>query len=315
MNFAILGCAHMHIQSYLGALKELKINIAGVYDKNKDLLLEFCKKNDLKPYEDIDELLNCNIDAVIICSENNLHKAYTIKACEKKCHVLVEKPIATTIDDANEMIECCKNNNVKLMVCFPVRFSTPIVQLKKAINEIGDIRSIVATNHGSMPGSWFIHKELSGGGSVMDHTVHVADIIHWILNSKVKSVNAVMDTLFHDIDIEDSGLLLIEFENGVIASIDTSWNRPKSFPCWGDLAMDFHGTKGSIRVDAFLERGNMYRDEANKSLYYDFGNDMDFELVKEFINAIKEDRPPKITGEDGLYALEIALMAYDFAKN
>ncbi len=311
MRIAILGCAHMHIQSYTDALKDLNVDIIGLTDKNIKIAKGFCEKNNLKFYEDINTLMDLKPDAVVICSENSLHKYYSVIACKNKCHVILEKPIATNEEDAMEIINCAYENKVKVMICFPVRYSTPIKELKKNIGEIGDIRSIVATNHGSMPGGWFIDKDLSGGGSVIDHTVHVADIIHWVLNLKVKEVKAVMDTLFHDLSVEDSGLLLIEFENGAIASIDTSWNRPKLYPAWGDVVLDFHGTKGSIKVDAFSERGFLYEDEARKPIHYNFGVDMDFEMIKDFIDAIENDRPSPVTGEDGLYALKIALMAYD----
>ncbi|MCL2322040.1 MAG: hypothetical protein FWC47_08055, partial [Oscillospiraceae bacterium] len=93
---------------------------------------------------------------------------------------------------------------------------------------------------------------------------------------------------------------------------DTSWNRPKSYPAWGDVVLDFHGTKDSIRVDAFSERGMLYRDELGKPIHYSFGSDMDFEMIKDFVDVIENDKPSPVTGEDGLYALKIALIAYDF---
>ena len=312
MRVAILGCAHMHVQSYVNSLKALDVEIIGLSDNDMDSGKNFCIKNDIKFYEDVNNLLDLKPDAVIVTSENSLHKYYSLKAAEHNCHIILEKPIATNEEDAVEIIHCAKIHGVKLMICFPVRYSNPIKELKKSLSSIGDIRSIVATNHGSMPGGWFVEKDLSGGGSVIDHTVHVADIIHWFLDLKVKKVYSVMDTLFHDLDVEDSGLILIEFENGAIASIDTSWNRPKSYPAWGDVVLDFHGTKDSIRVDAFSERGMLYRDELGKPIHYNFGSDMDFEMIKDFVDAIENDKPSPVTGEDGLYALKIALIAYDF---
>ena len=98
---------------------------------------------------------------------------------------------------------------------------------KKAIDEnaVGKILAAKTTNHGSMPGGWFIEKEKSGGGAVMDHTPHVVDLLRWMMKSDPVEVYAEADTLFHDIDIDDAGMLTIQFDNGVFASLDTSWSR------------------------------------------------------------------------------------------
>ncbi len=317
MKVCILGCAHLHITSYISCLKELGVEIVGLYDKDINVANQMSEKFDIPIFSSPEQLIETKCDISLICSENIYHKEYTLLSAKNKVHVIVEKPIATTIEDANEMIKACKDNNVELMICFPVRYATPIIEAKKAIDngDIGKIEAIVATNHGQMPGGWFVDEKLSGGGSVIDHTVHAADIINWILKPKVKTVESSISTQLHDMKTDDSGLLLMEFEDKTICSIDTSWNRPKGYPQWGDLIIDFIGDKGSIHVDAFVESGIIYGNENEKARSYFFGNNMDFEMMKDFIQKINNKEKSPVTGEDGKFALDIALKAYEFSKN
>src|SRR5699024_1415671 len=125
-------------------------------------------------------------------------------------------------------------------VAYPVRFSTPIAQLKQMVDN-GDFGEIVAfrtTNRGKNPGGWLIDKELSGGGAVLDHTVHMVDIMRWYLNEEITEVDANVNTYFNDIDIDDAGILTLEFANGVIASHDASWSRYDAYPIWGDVTIE-----------------------------------------------------------------------------
>ncbi|MFV0503398.1 MAG: Gfo/Idh/MocA family protein [Lachnospirales bacterium] len=316
MKVCILGCAHMHVVSYIKSLLKLNVEIIGVYDKDLKKSEKMSKEFAIDLYTNVEKLLKVQCDIALICSENIYHKEYTVMAAEKKLHVIVEKPVATTMEDADIMIKSCEKNNVELMICFPVRYSSPIVEAKKIIesNRLGKIQSIVATNHGQMPGGWFVEKKLSGGGSVIDHTVHVADIVNWILQPKIKNLTAVISRQLHDIETDDSGLILMKLEDDAIFSIDTSWNRPSGYPMWGDLVIDFIGEKDSLRVDAFLESGIIYGGANEKARSYAFGNDMDFEMLKDFIHTIESGGKSKVTGEHGKFALDIALKAYEFAE-
>ena len=115
--------------------------------------------------------------------------------------------------------------------------------------------------------------------------------------------------------IDDAGLLTLEFENGVIASHDASWSRFTEYPTWGDVTIEVIGTKQTVKVDAFKEHIRMFS-SGEKSLEHVFyGNDMDFGLIRDFINCVKEGREPSITGYDGLKSLEVSLAAYESSKS
>src|SRR5690606_30679800 len=171
-------------------------------------------------------------------------------------------PIATALEDAAVMVTEANKAGVILRAAFPVRHSDPVIRLKSIVESgaIGDVIGIAGTNRGKMPPGWFLDKELAGGGAVFDHTVHVVDIMRWYLNSEVAQVYAEVDTLLHDVDIDDAGMLTMEFENGVIATLDPCWSRPKTFPTWGDVTMKIVGTKGTLAVDAFAQTGEVFSD-------------------------------------------------------
>jgi predicted dehydrogenase len=318
MKIGILSCDHMHAESYTESLKHIeKVEIAGIAEEDEKKGKDFAQRHGIRYFKDYGDMLSDkSVDAVLICSANSKHAKMTIDAAKAKKHIIVEKPIATTIEDAQKMIDACKENKVKLMVSFPVRYAPPIRRMKEIVDngKLGEIIGISATNHGTMPGGWFIEKNLAGGGAIMDHTVHVVDILRWILKSEVKEVYAKMGTLIHDIPVEDCGLISMKFENEIFATLDASWSRPKSFPTWGDVTFEIAGTKGSMSVDTFAQHGMLYSDEIaySKNLYW--GDDMDYLMLKDFVRCIHDDMPEPVTGKDGLEALRVALKAYESVK-
>ncbi|MFH1824815.1 MAG: Gfo/Idh/MocA family oxidoreductase [Candidatus Firestonebacteria bacterium] len=314
MKIGILSFAHMHAYSYAHCVK-LNPNaiLVGVADDDRKRGQDAAKRFKTKYFSSFKKLLEQDdLEAVIICSENVKHKELTEMCAHAKKHILCEKPIATNIKDAIRMIEVCKNNNVKLQIAFPCRFIPSVVRAKRLVNsgEIGKILAIRSTNHGKMPGGWFINKKLAGGGAVMDHTVHVVDLMRWFLKREVKKVYAEVDKLIYKMKIDDCGTLMMEFENGVFASLDPSWSRPKTFPTWGDLTMKIIGEKGIVSVDAFSQNISVYDDKNNKYYMENWGSNYDVSLIKNFIDMILYNKEPFISGYDGLKALEVALAAY-----
>lgn len=317
MKVGMMSFAHMHAYSYADGVKRLpNVELVGIFDENIERGEQVAKTFNTVHYSDQVEFLELEMDAVIICSENNRHKEMVVNAAKAKKHILCEKPIATSLIDAKEMIQVCKDHAVILQIAYPVRFSSPIQQVKEMIDkgELGDIVAFRTTNRGQNPGGWFIDEEQSGGGAVLDHTVHMVDIMRWYLNQEVTEVNAIIDSYFHDIAIDDAGLLTLEFANGVIASHDASWSRFTEYPTWGDVTIEVIGTKQTVKVDALKEHIRMFS-SVKKSLEHVFyGNDMDFGLIRDFIDCLKEGREPSITGYDGLKSLEVSLAAYESSK-
>lgn len=314
VKIGMISFAHMHSFSYAECLKSLdNVKITAVSDRDWKRGRIMSKRLRAPYFKDYQDLLKEDVDAVVICSENALHKELTVAAAKAGKHILCEKPISTNLKDANSMIEAARENNVKLQIAFPCRFIPAMVWLKDFLSNggVGEVLTISATNHGTMPGSWFVDKELSGGGAVIDHTVHIIDLIRWMLKIEVKEVYAEIDTSFFKLKVDDCGILNMKFNSGIIASLDASWSRPvKSFPTWGDVTIRVKGTEGEVYVDSFAQHVKVYNNKQIRSSWQYWGDNMDMGLIKDFIRNVEEDRPASITGEDGLKAMEVALAAY-----
>ena len=318
-KFAILSFAHIHAWSYARVLKELpNAELAAIYDDDPDRLAKAAETYKVdKKYSDYYKLLEKeNIDAVIVASENTKHHDLVIAAAEHGKHIICEKPLATTLKDADEMIEAARKHGVKLQTAFVMRYHETTVEVKRLIDrgEIGEILAITTTNHGKYPGLWFADPKLAGGGAVMDHTVHTADLMRWYTGDEVDTVYAKIGVNIRpELLSEDNALILLKFRKGVLGSIDCSWSRPDNWPIWGDVYLGIFGTEGYILVDAFRSCITLAsKGETLKWIY--FGPDCDKEMIRDFIKCIEEDKEPKASGWDGRQALEIALAAYESHK-
>jgi predicted dehydrogenase len=154
---------------------------------------------------------------------------------------------------------------------------------------------------------------LAGGGAILDHTVHLVDIMRWFTGSEVESMYARSNRIFHgdEVSVETGALEMLTFENGAFGTIDASWSRPQYWPTWGGLTFEMVMERGAVVVDAFRQNLNVYRHEWQRSNWAYWDSDMNEAMVSEFVAAIREDRQPLVTGLDGLRAVEAALAAYE----
>ncbi|WP_028547290.1 Gfo/Idh/MocA family protein [Paenibacillus sp. UNC451MF] len=318
VRIGMISFAHSHGRSYFRELVSMPdVEIVGISDENKERIQPLLDSHGIAYFEDYHDLLRLEeMDAVVICSENVHHARLTIDAAQAGKHVICEKPLGTTVQDMKAMILACEENGVRLMTAFPCRYLPAVVEAKEAVDrgDIGEIIAIKGTNRGSMPGSWFVDPALSGGGAVLDHTVHVMDLMRWFLGSEPAQVYAEMGTLFHDLPVEDSGMVHVTFASGVIAVLDTSWSRSKSFPFWGDVTMEIIGTNGVISVDAFGQKNEVYSNDAGKAQWSHWGDRMDAYMLKDFVRTMKENGKVPISGEDGMHSAAVALAAYESFK-
>jgi UDP-N-acetylglucosamine 3-dehydrogenase len=316
MKLGIMSFAHMHAYSYAKGIQQVDgVELAAVWDEDRSRGEEMASEFGASFYADYTELLSQDIDAVIVTSENAKHYQHVLAAASFGKHILCEKPLAINVGDAQEMIDGCKEKGVVLQTAFPVRFNTVVERAKQMIDEgqLGRIMAIRGTNRGVFPDGWFVEKELSGGGAVMDHTVHVVDIMRWFMGAEINEVYAEVDHRINNGPIDDCGILTFEFDNGVFATLDCSWSRNKTFPTWGDVTIEVVGLNGTLSIDAFAQKVNVYNNENGVEWDY-WGDDMDTGLVRDFVQTIKEGRTPSITGLDGLRALEAVLAAYESAE-
>jgi len=319
-KIGIMSFAHGHANSYATTLQQIpSVTLAGIYDDNPQRGETAAQRYGAPFFAEANSLLDQGLDGVMICSENAKHRSMVEAAAGKVAHILCEKPIATTGEDGQAMIDLCRRTNTQLQIAFPVRFSPPLQWLKATLDkgELGKIYAVQTTNHGSMPGGWFIDKALSGGGAVLDHTVHVIDLLRWFWGAEVTEVYAEIghDLLHPGLGIDDVGLLSFTLDNGVYGTLDTSWSRPSSYTTWGDVKIEVTAEKGVVLVDAFRQHLAVSSNKAGKTQWRHWGSNMDLGLVNDFIDMIRTGREPSITGLDGLRALEVALAAYRSAES
>jgi predicted dehydrogenase len=322
IRIGILSFAHHHGEAYISNLRGMEgVELLGVADDDPMRGQTIAAQNKAQYFHTYEDLFEAKPDGVIICTENNRHRAFVEMAASRGIHVLCEKPIATTLEDARAIIEACEKAGVFLMTAFPMRFSAPLLEIKARLDngDFGDVYCFNATNQGELPTknrAWFVDPELAGGGAIMDHTVHLVDIMRWFTGSEVESMYACSNKIFHadEVEVETGALEMLTFENGVFATIDASWSRPQYWPTWGGLTFEMVTQRGAVIVDAFRQNLNVYRHDWQRSNWAYWGSDMNQAMISDFASAIREDRPPHITGMDGLRALEATLVAYESTR-
>jgi predicted dehydrogenase len=319
MRIAFLNVAHLHAEAYIHNLRCLPgVEVCGVADENAVRGQDFSRRHALPWFDSYERLLDTRPDGVLVCSENTRHAPLVRLAGERGVHVLCEKPLCIVRQEGLEMVETCRKNGAILMTAFPMRFSAPLLELKHQVQggNLGRILCFNAFNQGELPLAypWFTDPALSGGGAVMDHTVHLADVMRWYTGSEVVEVYAQSNRIFHadKVQVETGGLVMLTFADGAFASIDCSWSRPvQSYPSWGGLGFEMITERGSISADAFRQNLTVYREDVKKTTWDYWGSDANQAMINEFVTAVAERREPAVTGVDGLRATEIVLAAYE----
>lgn len=323
LRVGIMSFAHLHAEGYIQNLRALPdIEYVGFADHDPERLQKYGEQFNSATYDSYEALLADNLDAVIICSENNKHRELVELAANAGVHILCEKPIATNEADAQAMIDACNKANVKLMIALPMRFSTTAQQLKQSLmkGDLGGLYCANTTNQGENPDyhrAWFSDKDLAGGGAVMDHTVHVVDLLRWYMDAEPIEVYAEVDNLFHkdSVDVDTAGLLMITFDNGVFVSLDTSWSRPAFYPTWGNVKIDLIAEQGVLKTDYFTQKLTVYEGNQQHPVWHFWGSDPNQGMIEEFFACIRAEREPVITGKDGLMALKVVLAAYESGRS
>lgn len=313
IRVGFLGVAHMHAWGYVSALQSCgDARVTAVWDHEMRRKDTFALEHGLQLAESIEDLLDRS-DAVIITSSNRSHAELAGKAAAAGKPILCEKPLVTNAEEEQQMVAAVKGK-ARLMTSFPCRFAPSYVRLKERVRagDIGDIQAICATNRGRCPFDWFVDLEESGGGAMIDHTVHVADLLRDLLGAEPTSVQAQIGNNMYGQEWEDTAMLTLEYPNGVFASLDSSWSRPQSFKTWGDVTMNVVGSKGVIELNMFGQAADVYTQSHGMGSY---GSSLDSALVEEWLASIQEDREPSVTLEDGLAASRVAIVAYKSARH
>jgi predicted dehydrogenase len=314
-KIGIMSFAHLHAHSYAAALNELpEAELTALWDDDPERGQAMAEQYGTRFESDLGAFLQSDIQGVIICSENVKHRQMVEQAAAAKKWILCEKPLAPNVADAKAIIAACKKAGVGLGTAFPCRYVPSLMVIKDQLtsDEYGEIYAASCTNHGQNPGGWFNDPELSGGGAVMDHTVHVVDLLRWMTGKEFVDVYCEAGNQLHGegFPTDDLGSLHLTMDGGIQISHLASWSRPKSFPTWGDVTMEIICEKGVLSVDAFNQKVNVYDDSAGRLRWAPWGDDADLALVRAFVESVENQASPAITGLDGLRATEVTAAAY-----
>lgn len=316
VRIGILTAAHVHTGSYVHCTKaNPDSELIGLWDDDLERGKPYAEKNGMAFWTDLDELLDA-VDAVVITSENLRHAELVEKAAANGKHILCEKPLAASESEEVRIRRAVETSGVKLMTAFPCRFSPAFMKLVDRVKsgEIGPIRAICATNRGSNPGGWFTEPEKSGGGAMIDHVVHVTDLLRALLNEEPTRVLAQIGSNMYGQAWDDTAMLTIEFPSGIFATLDSSWSRPAGYKTWGDVTMNVVGELGVIELDMFGPAVDVYSNEGKSHIAAGYASDMDYMMIDGFIQSILKDQEPPIGMYDGLQAARVAVKGYESAK-
>jgi len=262
-----------------------------------------------------------DIDVVIVCTPPHLHAPISIAAMEKGKHVLCEKPLARTIDEAKEMLDAAKRNNVKLKCGFNHRFHPSVKQARRVFDEgvIGEL-NFLRCRYGicGRPGyekEWRANPEIVGGGHLMEQGIHGIDLFRWFAGDFSQAVGFTSTRFWKMTPLEDNAFALFKTAKGQIASLHSSltqWKNLFSFEVFGQEGyICTSGLGGSYGTERIAVGKRVFFEPFREEIIEFRGEDRSWhEEWRELVASIREDREPMGNGRDGLEALRLVLAVY-----
>ncbi len=323
IDVVLLGVAHTpHALSYADALRRSRTGrLAGIFDPSPELGGPLAEELGVSYYSDAGELVDrARPAAAVVCSASDRHRELVELAASRGVHVLCEKPLATTVTDAAAMVDTCRAHGVQLHTAFVSRFYPALRQARDLVarGELGTVRGMVGGNRGRPPlppryPEWITNPSASGGGALIDHSVHVVDAMRFVTGLEAHEVLAETATSFVDSDVEDSALVSVVFDGGVPASVDPSWSVTPDSPWSYDFYLRVLGSEGTVSISTGREALAVSGSHGDRTYaLVPFEPDIDQAMVEAFLRSVLEGRvlDPCATGVDGLRALEVACAAY-----
>jgi len=353
LNFGIIGCGRIsskHIEGVLSNYEDARlVAVSDLVESKMDESVSFyreylekenvgadrntlseLKNQEIRKHKGYRALLEDEeIDVVTVATESGYHPEVTKDALNADKHVIVEKPMALSIADADEMISLAEEKDLKLSVCHQNRFNPTVQKLRQAKeeNRFGKLVHAVASIRWNRNDEYYNMDDWHGtleldGGILMNQGIHNIDLLRWMMGD-VKRVSAETDTFLRDIETEDAGMAVIRFENGSIGLIEgTVCVYPENL----EETLNIFGENGTVRLAGiamneimdwnFADSPEGEEEEMKKVSYqtdtvYGYGHNLLFEDV---IESIKQDREPLVNGLEGKKAIELVLGVYKSAR-
>lgn len=313
LKIALMSCAHTHAGAYAARLEpraDIDLVVA-----DPDGFGDVQAAHVVGSYDEAWNAWPEGPDAIVVTSANVHHKHLVLEAARRGVHVLCEKPLATNVADAEAMVDACAEAGVVLMTAFPVHFAPAVETLRAAVADgaLGEVIGITGTNNGKLPDTraWFTDVELAGGGSLVDHTVHIAEILDSMVGPPMTVHATTNRILWADragAGAETGGLVTLTYDSGLVATIDCSWSQPADAPTWGGLRIQAVGTGGQLQVDAFAEH------VGGHGQWLPYGVDSDAALLEAFLGAVRAGEAVEPSGDVGLRTVRVVAAAQESVR-
>jgi predicted dehydrogenase len=293
-------------------------DVAAVADLAAARAAELAARFDARPYTDWRAMLDQELDIVAVCLPHNLHVAPTEHAAARGIHVMMEKPLATSMADAQRIVNACQEAGVLLTVSFVHRFREEIQVLKqwlleRALGQPVFVRETMNGQRGAHLPGWVESLDAAGGGVLMYSAIHGVDRLRWLLDSEVTAVTAQTRTFEEGAEVEHSVAALLTFANGASGTLTANAPAYVAKPSlweteiFGDQGMARARTRfwAEMSSDAGQRRMETTRYSEEQGIHYNFTRQ-----AKAFMTAISEERTPAVTAADGLAAQRIVEAIY-----
>ena len=336
MKYALIGCGRIAV-NHLKAAVNNELEIIAVCDILPEQMEALLMKQGLEAnanilrYVDYKQMLaeHPEIELVSIATESGIHAEIALYCIENKVNVIIEKPMAMSIEDADKIIEAAEKYNVKVSACHQNRFNVAIQKMRSAV-ESGRFGKL---SHGSIHVRWNRNKGYyeqaswrgtweQDGGALMNQCIHGIDLLRWMMGDEIVSVYGKTKQQFHHyLEAEDLGMAVVTFKNGAIGTIEGTTNvYPKNL----EETLYLFGENGTVKIggtstnniDVWDFADETDADTQNKGLKEETSNvygNGHTSLFADVIDAIKNDRKPYVDAVAGRNALELVLAIYKSA--
>lgn len=336
MKYALIGCGRIATNHIKAAINN-KLEVVAVCDVIPEHMESILSKHglqddsEIKRYTDYKKMIEENtIDLISIATESGLHAEIAIYCIEHGIHVIIEKPMAMNIADANKIIELSEEKNVKVSACHQNRFNIAVQEMRKAV-ESGRFGKL---SHGSIHVRWNRNQDYytqapwrgtwaQDGGALMNQCIHGIDLLRWMMGEEVEEVYGVTRQQFHHyLEAEDIGMAVVKFKNGAVATIEGTTNvypqnLEETLYLFGEKGTVKLGGKSTNNIDVWNFADETEKDQKNKGLEEQTSNvygNGHTSLFKDVIDAIDNDRKPYVDARAGKNALEMILAIYKSQK-
>ena len=331
VGFGIVGCGVVADYHIGGVLEAEGAKLVAIADVVEERAREVGEKHGVSWYTDYKEMLKSpEIDVVCITTPSGIRIPIATDAAAAGKHLIIEKPIDITLEKTDRIIEAAGNAGVHLMCIFQLRYGEAVGKVREAVQE-GKLGQIVL---GDAYIKWFRPQEyydsagwrgtwdMEGGGALMTQGIHTVDLLQWIMGP-AKRVSARMDSLVHDVEVEDTVVATVEYESGALGVIEATTASHPGMPA----KLEFSGSKGTVVVEAdqitswdvvgeTQEVGGADTTDIAKAASDSktFGTEGHKAQISEMVQLVREGGTPKVDGPEGRKAVELILAIYESAR-